>query len=602
MNRILKKIMSIILCAVMICAVMPNYVHAATSTAHVSISVTPRELASEGKVTVSITLTNTNNSGGSTTPTAKPVETDKPTITTVPGTPTPAPTQGPQPTEVPSTPEPSETDDAGTGSLPGGEEDEASVSGIISTKTVSSIGTKAVGDYTNITISNSYGVSFNTQGVVIAAGSKKTFTGSMSVSSGMIGVELPFTVSWNDNGQKKSETVTCKISRLNTSPYLTVVRTANPVNASVGTEVTLTYTFTNSGSISLSNITLVDRYVKGSSSPLLSPFSLTPGATKVFTYSFTMGNSTIVSSPVVKFYAQGNSTELVKNVASLTIGLIQSQLTKEIIAGTPTPDGVKFTIYLTNNGNQKLSSLVVTDERGSSVSNGSFSLAVGETKVLQYFVSNPSTVRYVVFNIDGKDYNGTDFKDNTSSYVVRPYIDSSLLGLTFTAVTTTSLSEDNVISFELSFENTGSLDYHNLSVTEKELGYEIYKLESLNVGKTEKASVTVNIGDLSNLVFILTAEDPSGNTHTHEAYVTAERMNIGEMIPSNDPTNNGGSVDVIEDDSELGKKLDGLITDTGTRLMSWFRVLGVIAIIAAVAMIVLGVSEIVIRRNKRNHK
>ena len=141
MNRILKKIMSIILCAVMICAVMPNYVHAATSTAHVSISVTPRELASEGKVTVSITLTNTNNSGGSTTPTAKPVETDKPTITTVPGTPTPAPTQGPQPTEVPSTPEPSETDDAGTGSLPGGEEDEASVSGIISTKTVSSIGT-----------------------------------------------------------------------------------------------------------------------------------------------------------------------------------------------------------------------------------------------------------------------------------------------------------------------------------------------------------------------------------------------------------------------------------------------------------------------------
>lgn len=602
MNRILKKIMSIILCAVMICAVMPNYVHAATSTAHVSISVTPRELASEGKVTVSITLTNTNNSGGSTTPTAKPVETDKPTITTVPGTPTPAPTQGPQPTEVPSTPEPSETDDAGTGSLPGGEEDEASVSGIISTKAVSSIGTKAVGDYTNITISNSYGVSFNTQGVVIAAGSKKTFTGSMSVSSGMIGVELPFTVSWNDNGQKKSETVTCKISRLNTSPYLTVVRTANPVNASVGTEVTLTYTFTNSGSISLSNITLVDRYVKGSSSPLLSPFSLTPGATKVFTYSFTMGNSTIVSSPVVKFYAQGNSTELVKNVASLTIGLIQSQLTKEIIAGTPTPDGVKFTIYLTNNGNQKLSSLVVTDERGSSVSNGSFSLAVGETKVLQYFVSNPSTVRYVVFNIDGKDYNGTDFKDNTSSYVVRPYIDSSLLGLTFTAVTTTSLSEDNVISFELSFENTGSLDYHNLSVTEKELGYEIYKLESLNVGKTEKASVTVNIGDLSNLVFILTAEDPSGNTHTHEAYVTAERMNIGEMIPSNDPTNSGGSVDVIEDDSELGKKLDGLITDTGTRLMSWFRVLGVIAIIAAVAMIVLGVSEIVIRRNKRSHK
>ena len=114
--------------------------------------------------------------------------------------------------------------------------------------------------------------------------------------------------------------------------------------------------------------------------------------------------------------------------------------------------------------------------------------------------------------------------------------------------------------------------------------------------------VEVNLGDLRDLIFILTSEDSSGNTYTHEAYVTADQINVGSLIPPHDPSENADNIGVVEDDSGLGKKLDGLITSTGEKLMSSFRILGIIAAVAAVVMLALGISEIVIRRNKRSMK
>ena len=220
--------------------------------------------------------------------------------------------------------------------------------------------------------------------------------------------------------------------------------------------------------------------------------------------------------------------------------------------------------------------------------------------MLEYFVPNPDTVRYVVFNITGVDYNETEFKDNTASYVVRPYIDVSLLGLSFTAVTNSSLSPENMINIEFNVQNTGSLEFYNLSVTEEALGYEIYSWDSLSVGATEIADADVNIGEQRDLVFILTAEDSSGNTYTHEAYVTAGSIDVSGMIPAQDPTGNGG-IEVV-DDPGLGKKLDGLINSTGENLLKWFRVLGIIAGAAALTMLSLGIAEIVLRRNKRSEQ
>ena len=560
MKKALRRSIVILALAALVFTIIPKEGVWASSGGHVAISVSPTELTQAGTVTVSISLTNTNSS----TP-----------------QPTPEPTATPEPDPT-ATPEPVATPDPGDMSIHSGGE--------------RSYG----GYYTNIKIINYYNANFNTEGVSIAPGSQKVFSAPLSVTQAMLGVNLSFTVTWDDNGTAKSETVTCKVNKKAASAYLSVKRTANPVNATEGTEVTFNYTFTNTGSTTLVNVTLVDRYVFGTSSAISIANSIAPGETREYTKVLTMGTSTIVSAPVVTYYAQGGTTPFVINVSQLTVGLIQSQVTKEVVVGNPTPEGVQFTIYLTNNGNQKLSNLIVTDELGNNVSGSAFSLAVGEQKVIKPFIPNPSSVRYVVFKITGTDFNGTAFKDSTSSYAVRPYIDTSLLSLTFTSGTTSSLSQNSAIGIEFNIKNTGSLPFYNLSVSEKSIGYEIHKWESLPVGASDKVQAEINIGEVRDLVFVLKAEDSSGNTYTYEAYVTADQIDISQLIPPNDPSNGGNNISIEDDGTGLGRRLDDLFTGIGDKLRAWFKVLAIIAGAAAAVIIGLGIAEIVIRRNKRS--
>lgn len=561
MLKLFKKILPFILTAVMVLGFIPNMTDAASSTDHVSISISPKELAQEGDVTVSITLTNNNSksvsngeNGGAGV--VSPLETDEPDPTE------PTPTEPANPTEPPH-------NDS---------------------------------SYTNISISNSYGVSFETSGVSIEAGSSRTFTAPMHVTSAMIGTTLSFTVSWSDGGSSKSETVTAMVTRANAA-LLRVTRTATPAKATPGTTVKLVYSFVNTGSLKLVNITLVDRKISGSSNPMLTPFSLEPGASTNFTYEMVMGSSTVESSPQITFYAYGSSTQLTTSVSTLTIGLLTSQLTKEVVRGTATPDGVPFTIYLTNNGNQTLNSLVVKDELGNAVYGSGFKLAVGESKTLQAFIPNPSSVRYVVFKITGTDASGTAFSDNTESFAVRPYIDTTKLKLKFTAHTIDPLDENNSMTVQFDLENVGQLPYRNLSLTEDGLGYTLHTWDSFESGESDSVKLDLALDGERELVFKLKAEDTSGNTYMFEAYITASYVDASALVPEQQPkvpTNTINEVGIVQDETELGAKLDGLITSTGEKLVKWFRVLGIIAIVAAAAMIVLGISEIVIRRNNRN--
>lgn len=518
-----------------------------------SISANPAFLSGPGQVTVSITLRNPGGAAGQGLD-----DTATGSLIKEPSESTPAPEPTPEP--EPST-------------QPGG------------------------GVYTNVSIINTYGVSFNTSDV--PAGESRTFTGTMNVAQEQIGETLRFTIAWFDTATQTagSRELTLVISRADTA-YLKLSRSVDKSIASAGDIVKLTYTMINTGAKNLNSIILVDKNVAGTQA-MLPAFSLAPGESRVFTYEYTMRTSTVTSKPTVSFVPEGSTNALSVTLSGLTIGLINAQLTKTVEIGTPTPDGVEFTLYLTNNGNQSLNSLTVTDDLGTVVQSG-FSLAIGESKTIKYFVRNPEAVRYVVFNITGVYSSGIVFKDNTKSYTVRPYIDPTTLGLEFRAEVRTQLNRENIIGLTFTVTNTGSTPYTDVVLTEKELDYEIHKIAVLEPNSgAQSFNIDLNVGGERDLVFFLTALDASGNTHLFEAHLTAKYIDAEGTVPNEPPAT--GGVTVV-DDPNIGSKLDGMLTKTGSALKVWYSILIIIAAVALIAIIALAAVEIYKRKNGGNAK
>ena len=548
-----KKIIAIIIAAAFIIPVLifgesavsessPGTLSTTHPPAEITISSNPAYLTAESDVTVSITVTNTNSYFGSTSvrPSGDPgSETDDPTVTEAPTN-----TPGPQ-----------------------------------------------IGTYLNVNIINSYGAQFVP--CSIEPGSTATFTAVLHVTDVMIGTPLTFTVEWQEfNGTiypTYSQQVQLTIGRANTV-YLTLNRTMSKTSAVQGEQVTISYVLVNTGTVTLNNIRLVDEKIAGTA-PIISGITLESGKSYQYNYTYTMGRESVVSKPVAYFRYSGSSTEYSVTAPKQTLGLMNAQLTKEVVMGSPSAEGVDFTIYLTNNGNRTLSDLVVKDELGNLVASG-FSLAIGETKIIPYFVQNPTYVRYVVFSITGKN-DDIPFSDNTKSYAVRPYIDPTKLGIDFSVEVVHPLNSDNVISLSFYLQNTGSIDYHNVSITEKNLGLQVGTPYEVLRPSNEPRVIPceLQIDGERTLVFELYAEDTSGNSYYYEIQLNANYG--GDILPSGE-TPKPATPSVVED-PELGHKLDSLLTETGEKLTSVYKTLGIVITIVIIALIILAIVEVTLR-------
>lgn len=525
----------------------------------ISISSSPSRLSKAGDVTVSIAVTNVNtaspNSIGGSGDYGYDVGTDS---------------YGTRPSNSPSpsnTPYPPETD----------------------------IPSISDGTYYSVQIQNSYGVSFTSRD--IPAGTTATFTATMHVTDAMIGTPLTFFVIWheriNNSWQNRSCQVQLTIGRANTA-YLSLSRTMSKSSAAQGEQVQIIYTLVNTGSYTLSNIRLVDEKIAGLN-PIITPFSLAPGKSFSYTYTYTMGSESVVSKPVATFTPVGSSAVLSVSAPKQTLGLMNAQLSKEVVVGTQDADGVTLTLYLTNNGNCLLSNLTVTDDLGKTLASN-FSLAIGEVKIIEYYVPNPETVRYVVFSITGNNQS-TPFYDNTQSCVIRPYIDPSELGIDFSIEINSSLNSENIISLTFNIRNTGKTDYTDVSIEEKTLGILIDKFDVLRPSATPVSIPRdVSIDGPCTLVFTLTAHDTSGNEYTYDLALNANYD--GDIVPAGE-TPKPAEPSVIED-PELGHKLDTLLTTTGKGLSTVYTTLGVLVAIVLVVVIALAAIEISLRRKLKN--
>jgi uncharacterized repeat protein (TIGR01451 family) len=196
------------------------------------------------------------------------------------------------------------------------------------------------------------------------------------------------------NGPPATTTGSASVG-LTTTPVIAVSKTANVSSAQAGDTITYTYRLTNSGDVSLNNVTAVDDQL---GAVTLSATSLAPGASTQgqLTYTVVLAD---LPGPLHNLVEASGDTPLhtrVKDYAGLLVALTSHPL----IGVTKTPnistahegDTVTYTYKVTNLGDVTLSHITAVDVTLGPVALGKTTLALTE--------STEGTLSYVVVASD----------------------------------------------------------------------------------------------------------------------------------------------------------------------------------------------------------
>jgi len=429
---------------------------------------------------------------------------------------------------------------------------------------------------------------FASEGVSVPAGESKGFSCSYLFTEEMLDTDIPLSVSWIDGDNAKGKDLTVKVQRTKATT-VTLTRVSSSKQASPGEEITLTYTVTNTGMTPVTVTSLVDRAIGGKESILKEKVTIEGGAKHDLKHVYKMGRNTVESAPVVTYKDEATGEEQTATASPITLGMVSSKISVEVLQGEATANGVMFTLNLTNNGNQRISGIVITDDLGNRVNPEAFALAVGESRQLTYNVLT-DTERYVVFNISGETASGDDYEDKTKSYVVRKYIDPSLLGIQLTASVTETLNSAGSVEVKFDINNTGTMEMKDLVIsevtteiaedgTEQQKLTELYRTDTIPTG-TFSVPVTLYVGQPRDLAFLVEMKDPAGNPYTYNAYVTAEYLGVGNVEET--PQAQQSAINTLG--ASVGDSISRALTVA-------LIVLAALVVISVVAMIVLSALE-----------
>ena len=395
------------------------------------------------------------------------------------------------------------------------------------------------------------GVEYSADGKVIQPGESLYFPlKGVPISKDQIGQELVYTVTWQENGEMKSRDLTATVL-LGNQVALEAKRTADKTQAPTGGIIKLTYTLKNTGSVPIKNISITDKEVLRGKK-IASDITLEGGAQKEIVYEYTMGEQTIVSKPVITYTTDQSKQQKTYSIPELSLGMVNAKLVWEVTKGATTEQGTEFTILVTNNGNQTVKSIQVIDELGNKVNGSVFALAIGEKKTLTYSVAADQK-RDVVFTISGVDATGEEYSDKSKVYEVRTYIDPNLMDLSIGTEIVSPLNSAGSISLRFTLNNAGSVTMTDVVLSEDTLG-ELARLDSIDPG-TQTIEKTLNVGSPRQMVFTLSALDPSGNPHEY-----IEKLNAA--LPSALPSPTGSATAGVETLDEQAKTAGVPLTET----------------------------------------
>ncbi len=343
---------------------------------------------------------------------------------------------------------------------------------------------------------------------IAPSGSARDITLDLNVAQSQLGKPITFLVTWNRNGEPMSQETQYTIAQAE-NPVIEVTRTADKTNAKPGEKVTITYTIKNTTKFDMTDITLIDENV--SDSAIFQNETLRASRTTSYDYSYTMGDESVISAPVVTYTVNGKAKSF-SSLDPLQLTMVLIQLDMKIQAGTPTSSGVTFTIDVTNSGTQSISNISIADERENLVNETPFQLDPGEHMSFSFVVVPLMTepLRNVQFHLTGVDPFSNAYElSPTDVYEVYPYVDASQINVTVRADTITPWSQENgKVSAHIVITNHSSVELTNITITESILGV-VKNYDILPAGETT-FDQEFQLGSPRNLNFTVKGYDPTG--------------------------------------------------------------------------------------------
>ena len=401
---------------------------------------------------------------------------------------------------------------------------------------------------------------------------------SLPVSDSQLGNPITFTLSWTRNGEPMSQEASITIARAE-NPVIEVTRTADKENAKPGEVVVLTYTIKNATKFDMTDITLIDENI--SDNPILQHDSLRASSSYSINYSYTMGDESVDSTPLVTYTVNGK-TKTFSSIEPLTLTMVLIQLDMNVDMGTPTPSGVTFNIDVENTGSQTISDIQISDERSNLVNEETFSLEPGETHTLSYTVVPLMTepLRNVQFKLTGTDpFDDTYTLEPDDVYEVYPFVDESQISVTVAAETVTAWTADSgALTARVIITNHSTVELTSITVMETSIGV-IKTFETLPAGETT-FDQEIQLGSPRNLTFTVKGYDPTGTNRELSscilpvAYGTEETEETTEATPA---PSSGGNMTLFND-----------LSSAITRILI---VLGVLMVISFIILVVLTALE-----------
>ncbi|MEG1560191.1 MAG: hypothetical protein RRY79_05680 [Clostridia bacterium] len=403
-----------------------------------------------------------------------------------------------------------------------------------------------------------------------------------------LGTPIPFLVSWMEKDAPKTKTINVTVKKTGvvkpsdppsqspapTAPpqesVLTVKRTASKNVAELSEKITLTYVVLNTGNNSISGVSLTDPDIRKNGA-IFSNVTIKAGDSYTNEYVFTMGDKDATSKPVVKY--ELNGVTLSATTDSLIIKRTLTQIDLSVNQSETTVNGTDFTITATNNGNNSITGVSITDDAGVAVSE-KFDLAIGGSKALTYHVA-PDVTRNIFFTITGTMDSGVPYSSKTKEYPVYAYVDPNLLGLTLAVEVAVPLNHDGYVSLKFTVKNEGSVAMSALELKEERGGI-ICKFKNLASGESDSGVYSIYVGEARDLNFVLSSKDAVGKACEYKTLISAATIIGGEILsPSATAVAPGGNV-------------GSTISDA---LVTILIVLGILTGLAGVALIVLSVFE-----------